>query len=165
MIDRLDDVADASLPAAQTEFVHNAEHQLAVLLDFYGIEWQYEPHAFVLERNADGQITEAFRPDFYLPRHDRYLEVTTLRQSLVTRKNRKVRRLRELHPDIDISIIYQRDYRHMLVRYGLEPPEQDTELCRGTRAAETGSGLLDLGVIGPSHPSSPEFKRLASTSR
>lgn len=147
----------ASRPADRVAFVHNAEHQLAVLLDFYGIDWEYEPHSFVLARDHEGRITEAFRPDFYLPRHHRYLEVTTLRQALVTRKNGKVRRLRELHPDIDISIIYQRDYQHLLVRYGLEVPEQSTERSVGTRAVESDVGLLALGTIRPTHPSNPTF--------
>jgi bifunctional protein TilS/HprT len=146
------------LPSERTEFVHNSERQLAQLLDFYGIEWAYEPHTFVLSRGPDGQVTEAFSPDFFLPAHQRYLEVTTLRQALVTRKNRKVRRLRELHPEIDISIIYQRDYLHLLARYGLESPSQH-EPAIGTRASEVDIGLLELGPVGPSHPSNPAFRR------
>jgi hypothetical protein len=42
----------------------------------------------------------------------------------VTKKNRKARRLRELHPEISIRVLYQRDYLHLLVKYGLEPPSQ-----------------------------------------
>lgn len=117
----------------------------------------------MLERGDDGNIAEAFSPDFYLPQHDRYLEVTTLRQALVTRKNRKVRRLRELHPEIDIQVIYQRDYQHLLVRYGLEPPEQQQNEANAPgptiRASETEASLLSLGELGPPHPSSPDFRR------
>jgi hypothetical protein len=78
----------------------------------------------VLEWDRDGQPTQAFSPDFYLPAYDLFVEITTLNQKLVTKKNRKVRRLRELHPEIEIKILYQRDYLNLLVKYGLEPPSQ-----------------------------------------
>jgi len=81
----------------------------------------------VLEWNSDLEPTLAFRPDFYLPAYDVFIEITTLNQKLVTKKNRKVRRLRELHPEIDIRILYQRDYLNLLVKYGLEPPSQMAE--------------------------------------
>ena len=81
-------------------FAHNSERQFAKLLDFYAIEWQYEPRTFVLERDRDGNSAQAFTPDFYLPAYDLYIEITTLNQKLVTKKNRKARRLRELHPDV-----------------------------------------------------------------
>ena len=90
-------------------FAHESERRVAELLDSYGIAWQYEPRTFVLERHGDGSLRSAFTPDFYLPDHDLYLEVTPLRQSLVTRKNRKVRQLREQQPDIAIRILYRRD--------------------------------------------------------
>ncbi len=38
-----------------------------------------------------GASLEAFAPDFYLPEQDLYIEVTVMKQSLVTRKNRKLR--------------------------------------------------------------------------
>ena len=41
-------------------------------------------------------------------------------QKLVTRKNRKVRRLHELYPDVKCKIFYQRDYLAMVTKYGLE---------------------------------------------
>ena len=69
--------------------------------------------------DPEGNPTEAFTPDFYLPAYDLYIELTTLSQRLVTRKNRKVRRLRELHPDVRIKILYQRDYHSLLVKYDL----------------------------------------------
>ncbi|HZU72716.1 MAG TPA: hypothetical protein VE990_08085 [Acidimicrobiales bacterium] len=81
----------------------------------------------MLEWNSDLEPTLAFRPDFYLPAYDVFIEITTLNQKLVTKKNRKVRRLRELHPEIDIRILYQRDYLNLLVKYGLEPPSQMAE--------------------------------------
>jgi hypoxanthine phosphoribosyltransferase len=105
-------------------FAHNSERQFAKLLDFYAIEWQYEPRTFVLERDREGNPAQAFSPDFYLPAYDLYIEITTLNQRLVTKKNRKARRLVELHPDVQIKVLYQRDYLQLLVKYGLEPPSQ-----------------------------------------
>jgi hypothetical protein len=94
------------------------------LLDFYSIVWEYEPRTFTLETDRDGNPVQAFTPDFYLPSYDLYIEITTLNQKLVTKKNRKARRLRELHPDVQVKVLYQRDYLHLLVKYGLEPPSQ-----------------------------------------
>jgi hypothetical protein len=147
------------LPSDQVEFAHNSERQLAQLFDFYGIAWLYEPHCFELAWAPDGSVLEAFSPDFYLPDHGRYLEVTTLRQELVTRKNRKVRRLRERYPDIDVRVVYQRDYLHLLARYGLEAPSQRADLAPSQRATDGAISLLDQGPIAPSHPSSPTFRR------
>jgi hypothetical protein len=119
--------SEATLPHERVRFAHNSERQFAKLLDFYGIEWQYEPRTFTLERDRDGRPAQAFTPDFYLPAYELYIEVTTLNQKLVTKKNRKARRLQELHPDVRIKLIYQRDYLHLLVKYGLEPPSQLSE--------------------------------------
>jgi hypothetical protein len=119
---------------------------LARLLDFYAVRWEYEPHTFVLTRGPDGHPTSAFSPDFWLPDHDRYLEVTTLNQKLVTRKHRKLRKLRELRPELDVSLVYQRDYLELLVRFGLEPPEQLLHLEVRKPAGEP-LGLLGLGTF------------------
>ena len=108
------------LPHERLRFAHNSERQFAKLLDFYGIDWEYEPTEFTLEFDREGKPVQAFRPDFYLPAYDLYIEVTTLSQKLVTKKNRKVRRLRELHPDVKIKIFYQRDYLSLVTKYGLE---------------------------------------------
>ena len=101
-------------------FAHDSERQFAELLDFYGIEWHYEPDTFVLSHNDCGEVTEAFTPDFYLPQFDRYVEVTTARQKYISRKNGKVRRLRELYPEIDVVVLCQRDYRNLLSKYGFD---------------------------------------------
>ena len=90
----------------------------------------------MLERDREGNPAQAFSPDFYLPAYDLYIEITTLNQKLVTKKNRKARRLVELHPEIKIKVLYQRDYLQLLVKYGLEPPSQ---LADGT-----GPAKLDL---------------------
>jgi hypothetical protein len=112
------------LPHEDVRFAHNSERQFAMLLDFYGIAWDYEPTEFILERDRLGNPVQAFRPDFYLPAYDIYIEVTTLSQKLVTKKNRKIRRLRELNPGVKVKILYQRDYLNLLVKYGLEQPSQ-----------------------------------------
>ena len=90
---------------------------MAALLDFYGIPWDYEPRAFVLEEDAQGRVLEATRPDFYLPEQDLYLEVTTMKQSLVTRKNRKIRKLRERYPDVKVKLFYKRDLERLVQKY------------------------------------------------
>ena len=112
-------VADGS-KSDQVSFAHASERQFAQLLDFYQIEWEYEPRSFDLERDADGNVTQRFTPDFYLPQYDLFIEITTLNQKLVTKKNRKVRRLRELYPQINCKIFYQRDYLSLVRKYGLE---------------------------------------------
>ncbi|MDJ0665085.1 MAG: hypothetical protein QNJ75_11015 [Acidimicrobiia bacterium] len=90
------------------------------------MEWEYEPREFPIEFDDSGEPTKFFRPDFHLPDDDLYIEITTMSQKLVTKKNRKVRRLRELYPDIDCKIFYQRDYLSLLVKYGLEElPDQE----------------------------------------
>ena len=99
------------------EFAHDSERRVAELLDSYGIAWEYEPRTFVLERDRAGNPRSAFTPDFYLPDHDLYLEVTTLRQSLVARKTRKVRQLREQQPGVQVRILYQRDIERLFATH------------------------------------------------
>ena len=84
----------------------------------------FRSRTFVLERDREGNPVQAFTPDFHLPAHDCYIEITTLNQRLVTKKNRKARRVTELHPEVRVKVLYQRDYLHLLVKYGLEPPSQ-----------------------------------------
>jgi hypothetical protein len=108
------------LPSDNVSFAHASERQFARLLDFYQIEWQYEPRSFDLEWDRDGNAIARFTPDFYLPSYDTYIEITTLNQKLVTKKNRKVRRLRELYPEVTCKIFYQRDYLSLVRKYGLE---------------------------------------------
>jgi hypothetical protein len=106
-------------------FAHNSERQFAKLLDFYGIDWEYEPRTFVLEWDNASNPAQAFTPDFYLPAYDLFIEITTMNQKLVTKKNRKARRLKEAYPEVRIKVFYQRDYFNLLVKYGLEPASQD----------------------------------------
>jgi hypothetical protein len=101
-------------------FANRIELECAKLLDFYGVPWEYEPHSFVLERDENDRVTSAFTPDFYLPEQNLYVEVTIMKQSLVTRKNRKLRQLRELYPDIKIKLFYRRDFERLALRYQLK---------------------------------------------
>jgi hypothetical protein len=100
-------------------FVNEVELECARILDYYGVPWQYEPRTFVLEEDGDGRVIEAFKPDFYLPQQDLYLEVTAMKQSLVTRKNRKLRKLQERYPDVRVKLFYKRDIERLARRYKL----------------------------------------------
>jgi hypothetical protein len=114
----------AFVGAKPPRFANEAERECAGILDFHGIRWDYEPHTFALERDEDGSVLEAFTPDFYLPDQDLYLEITTMKQSLVTKKNRKMRRLRELHPEVRIKLFYKRDVEALAAKYELRDPPQ-----------------------------------------
>lgn len=103
---------------SSTPFAHASEAELSRILDFYAVRWEYEPHTFPILWNLDGDVVESFSPDFYLPDLDLYLEMTTLRQKLVRKKNRKLRRLRELYPEINIKLFYARDFRALMLKYG-----------------------------------------------
>src|SRR5262245_42539675 len=109
-------------------FAHPSEREFARVMDFYRIRWQYEPKTFPIEWDENHNVVKAFTPDFYLPDLNLFIELTTMKQSLVTKKNRKVRLLRELYPDINIKILYERDYRNLIWKYGLgngDEPESD----------------------------------------
>ena len=101
-----------------TRFAHASEAEMARILDFYQVRWEYEPTTFPILWNLDGEVVESFAPDFYLPELEVFLEMTTLKQRLVRKKNRKLRRLRELYPDIRIKLFYARDFRAMMLKYG-----------------------------------------------
>jgi hypoxanthine phosphoribosyltransferase len=104
-------------PNVTPVFAHPAEAKMARILSFYRIRWLYEPTTFVLRTGPDGRPSESFTPDFYLPEQRLYIELTTMRQPLVTRKNRKLRRLRELYPGVQIRLLYRRDVERLLGAY------------------------------------------------
>ena len=112
-------------------FAHPTEEQFARILDFYGIEWEYEPRTFPLKWDEQGHVLEAFTPDFYLPQQNLYVELTTLRPELTAEKNRKLRRLRELYPDVNIKLFKRGDLRELMIKYGLE---QEAEKIMGNEA-------------------------------
>ena len=101
-------------------FVNPAELECAKVLDYYGVPWEYEPRTFVLEQDDDGRTKEAFTPDFFLPEQNLYLEITVMKQRLVTRKNRKLRKLRERYPEVRVKLFYKRDIERLAQRYRLD---------------------------------------------
>ncbi len=114
----------------QPSFAHPVEAEFARILDFYGIPWQYEPRTFVLRSDSNGNTVEAFAPDFYLPEQDLYVELTTMQPTQIRHKNRKLRRLAELYPDVNIKLFKRGDIRTLLIKYGLEqfPEMLDNEI-------------------------------------
>jgi hypothetical protein len=100
-------------------FGHPSEEVFANLLDFYRIQWEYEPRSFPLQWDKDGNVMEAFTPDFYLPDLDLYVELTTMKQALVTPKNRKIKLLRAVYPHVNIQVFYQKDFQDLILKYGL----------------------------------------------
>lgn len=90
------------------------------MLDYYGIAWEYEPKTFALEWDKDGNVTQAFSPDFYLPDQDLYVELTTMRPKLVTIKNRKIKRMHELYPDVNIKLFKRKDLRDLMIKFGMD---------------------------------------------
>jgi hypothetical protein len=117
------------------EFAHSSERLFAQILDYYGIEWHYEPNTFPLEWDEAGNILEAFSPDFYLPQQDLYIELTTLRPHLITRKNRKLRRMQELYPHVNIKLFKRNDLHSLMVKYGLD---REAKQINGTKAQKGG---------------------------
>jgi hypoxanthine phosphoribosyltransferase len=101
----------------EPRFAHPVECELARIFDETGIVWEYEPTTFVLQRNEDGTVKEAFTPDFYLPEQDMYVECTTMQQRLTSRKNRKVRLLRER--GVLVTVLYRRDFERLRERHGI----------------------------------------------
>ncbi len=123
-----------SSPAPNAPFAHRAEAEFAQLLDYYQIEWRYEPDVFPLEWEGD-RVVRQFRPDFYLPEYDLYVELTVMKQSLVRRKNRKLRLLRELYPGIQIKLLYRRDFHRLLAAFGVPTDEIEAAGAAGALSA------------------------------
>ena len=122
---------------AHIRFMHLAEAEFARLLNYYQVAGEYEPREFALEWDGD-RVTRQFRPDFYLPEYDLYIELTVMKQSLVRRKNRKLRRLRALYPDIQIKLLYRRDFHRLLPGFGFPPSKH--------RAGRPAAGGLSVGT-------------------
>ncbi len=106
--------------ALEAAFGHPSEAEFARILDFYQIQWEYEPKTFPLRWDDERNVIEAFSPDFYLPEQDLFIELTTMEQRLITKKHRKLRRLRELYPDINIKLLNRSDFKQLMLKYGLE---------------------------------------------
>jgi hypoxanthine phosphoribosyltransferase len=108
----------AILNGTPPRFAHESEAELARILDYYGVAWRYEPVTFPISWNAAGAVVESFAPDFYLPEIDLNVELTTLKQSLVRKKNRKLRHLRQLYPEVRVKLFYARDFKALMLKYG-----------------------------------------------
>lgn len=124
---------DETIKKPQPVFVHPIEEAFARILDFYGVTWDYEPKTFPLKWDKDGNVIEAFKPDFYLPQQNLYVELTTLRPKLTVRKNRKLKRIKELYPEINIKLFKRRELRNMMLRFGML---EEAERIFGTEAQE-----------------------------
>jgi cytidylate kinase len=107
------------VPAAPAaiRFKNQSEVEFARILDMHQIEWKYEPRTFPVEWDAEGNVTLAFSPDFYLVQFDTYIELTTMNQRYVTEKNKKLRRVRELYPGTHIKIVYKKDFHELVERF------------------------------------------------
>lgn len=117
----------------KTVFIHPIEEAFARILDFYGVVWEYEPRMFPLEWDKDGNVMVAFKPDFYLPQQNLYVELTTLRPKLTQQKNRKLKKIKELYPEINIKLFKRRELRNMMLRFGMV---EEAERIFGTEAQE-----------------------------
>lgn len=102
------------------KFAHPSEEEFARILDFYGLRWEYEPRSFPLRWDGD-KVLEMLTPDFYLPELDLYLELTTMKQSLVTHKNRKIRLMHEIYPEVSVRLLYRKDFHRLLAKFGFGP--------------------------------------------
>ena len=68
-----------------------------------------------------------------------YVELTTLKQSLVRKKNRKLRWMRQLYPEVRVKLFYARDFRALMLKYGRL--DFLTDVAAANRAhAVTGAG-------------------------
>lgn len=144
--------ATEALEASQSKdtvsFAHESEREFAAILDYYRIRWAYEPRTFPLRWDANGNAIESFTPDFYLIDQGLFIELTTLKQKLVTKKNRKLRLFRALYPDIKIKLFYGRDMKSLMTKYGLRQsperrpgqPDATTEQSDAPRLATASSG-------------------------
>lgn len=111
-------------PFRAVGFAHASEEEFARILDFYHINWEYEPRTFAIEWDGEGNVISSFTPDFYLPDYDLFIELTTLKQALVTRKNRKVRLLRKLYPEVKVKVLYASDYRKLIDKFAASGSRQ-----------------------------------------
>jgi len=125
-------------PLDQIAFAHASERVAAEILDFYRIRWQYEPRTFPIEWDGQGRVISSFSPDFYLTDFDVYIELTTMSQKLVTKKNRKLRRVKELYPEVNVKIFYQKDFRRLLARFGVSSESVEHAQGGGVIASDKG---------------------------
>ncbi len=124
-------IKEEKQPRLKPVFSHPIEESFTTILNYYGIEWEYEPRVFPLQWDEGNNVIEAFTPDFYLPQQDLYIELTTLRPKLNNFKNRRIRRLKEIYPKINIKLLNRRDLHKLMIKFGLE---EEARLIQGTQA-------------------------------
>ena len=146
-------------------FAHASEAELARILDYYQVAWEYEPRTFPILWNLDGRVVESFAPDFFLPELDLYVELTTLKQGLVRKKNRKLRRLRELYPDVRIKLLYARDFRALLLKYGRIGEHAALSGIEGQANRMAVTAPVQVAVHPASDPAPVRSRRRRSTRR
>lgn len=105
-------------------FKNASEEEFAQILDMHNIEWEYEPRTFPIKWDTEGNITLAFRPDFYLPRFDTYIELTTMEQKYVSDKKKKVQLLKKLYPGTNINIVFKNDFYSLVNRFGIRGSDE-----------------------------------------
>src|SRR5579859_7844290 len=142
------------LPRPPVIFAHESEAEIARLLDYYGVHWQYEPRSFPLEWDSEGRPTQSFTPDFYLPDYDLFLEVTTVRPALINRKNRKIRKLRERYPEVNIKLLTLKDVEALFVKYGRRREDAEAEETIKNLSDEDPSADFNEGSPHDPHASS-----------
>lgn len=145
----------------EAKFAHASEAELARILDYYGVRWEYEPRTFPILWGLDGKVVESFSPDFFLPDLGIYVELTTLKQSLVRRKNRKLRRLRELYPDIRVKLFYGKDFRALMLKYGRFDVAASLSGLEGQLAIDR-AHQAQLALVAASAPAAPATPRPAA---
>ncbi len=101
----------------EIHFKNESEEEFAKVLDMYNLEWEYEPRTFPLKWDSEGNITQAFSPDFYLPRFNTYIELTIMNQKYTSVKRKKMALLKKLYPGTNISIVYKDDFHNLVKRF------------------------------------------------
>lgn len=107
------------------KFMHSSEEEFAHMLDFYRIRWEYEPKTFMLEWDSEGNVIEAFSPDFYLPDQDLFIELTTQKPKQAWKKNRKIRRMKDLYPDVSVRLIDKKGFESLLRKHSIDQNEAE----------------------------------------
>ena len=133
----------------EAPFAHPSERVFARLMDFHRIDWQYEPRSFPISWDEKGNPCESFTPDFYLPELDLYVELTTMKQSLVRRKNRKLKRLRQLYPEVNIRVFYQKDLEHLVFKLGSDMAAANQRESAGGRPQSRQKAFASLDGPAP----------------
>jgi len=107
----------SSITTQSSNFAHPSEKTFSAFLSLYGHKWEYEPIEFALAWNENGQPIRGFRPDFYLPELNVFIELTVLEQRLVTKKNAKIRAFRALYPEVELLVVYQKDFNDIVLKH------------------------------------------------